>query len=637
MTIVAAGSLERPGTFESRMVTQPDRRAPTVRRPCLAACTALLLFVGCDDEPGWLRVERIDPAAGPDGIAPIAINQELVVHFSEPIDPTSVTRESVRVRDESGQPVRGELIAGARSIRFRPEPPLAAALDDGSFRAGGRYRLELSGMPTSFAVCSRRGRPLETGIACLFRVPEDPAELGLPTPFLPVDSGEQPTRLDLAARPSLRMAADTGLLELRFTAPVLPSSVRPSAFHFARLVDAPKPETVVPTQCTVRSITSATGFAGTVVELQFADAVDLDTRLYLVAFEAGDGGLVDYRGRKVEALPEPMLVKIDPGARVRLLDVELAELELFDDPAAVLGFEVRGRRIVAGGFVEAGSGVDGPLSVTTAATIAPGAQLARADGSTSIVGPGGLELTALEVAPGAELRLAADPAATLVVRVVGDIRIAGRVILAGGGRNLSWRSGDRPAFESLLRAAGIALVAGGDVQVAAGAEIVVEGGSAGRNPMVVVVAGDLRSDAPLPPGCAFALQHGRRVHGIAEKALWLDATLTPGLPEGGQSLARSWTQWLPLPAGEDQAFDVSLHDPRGGIEASVQIARPHAFVEQRPIVDEAFLPAPVPLPLREPLVAPPGAYFRVLLEGVVRGAAVPSIGGFALHRRSGAR
>ena len=45
------------------------------------------VLVACGHEPGWLDVVRVQPAAPAEGgVAPLFLNQEITVYFSEPLD-----------------------------------------------------------------------------------------------------------------------------------------------------------------------------------------------------------------------------------------------------------------------------------------------------------------------------------------------------------------------------------------------------------------------------------------------------------------------------------------------------------------------------------------------------------------------
>ncbi len=624
--------MRRPGRSP-----EAARGARAARRPASPAAVvwtgALLALAGCADEPRWLRVERSDPADG--GL--IAVNQPITVFFSEPVDPFTVATASVRVVDEEGHAVVGDLECGTRSVRFVPRPPVAPGLKDGSFAPGRNYRLELAGMPTSFAVRSRGGRVLQQAFGLDFRVPVDPAELGLATPFLPVGVGADPLRLDVVSSGLPRVAVDSRTLELRFDQPVLPTSVTPAAFRIWRLKrGAAAPEELMPSRAVVvpEALPGAV-HRGSAVRLHFDSLHDLSVSdvLYL-GLADGPAALRDYRDRGVEPLPLPVPIKVDPGDRVRTRDLDLSELGLRRLPSAPLGFEVRDGRIVARSVVEAGDGRLGPLIVTEDTLLRRGGSLVLADGRTVTLGSGPLDFTTIEVAAGAELRLEASAQEGLTLRVLGDVHVAGRVLLDGPRREVPWRSGDAPQIASLERAVAFVLVAGGDVRVegTAGIEALTPGVGC---PIAMVSGGRFQLGGSVPPGMGLALREDSSIEGIVEDVTRWRADLTPGTGVAADSpaiAASAVTRWIPLPAHAD-AVDVVVHDLRGGLQASVQVAPPHAIVPGRPELEESLVSAPLALPLAAPITVPAGAFVRVLFEAEVRSGELPSAAGFSILER----
>lgn len=592
----------------------------------------MLAFAGCERIPEWLRVERVDPRSRGADAPVLALNQSITVYFDAAIDPLSVTSESFRVADHAGRGVDGTLDIGTRSIRFRPFAPRTQDLDDGSFRPGESYRLELGGMPSSSALRSRAGRPLDRPLAFSFTVARTPAELGLPTLFLPVGIGDEPFAVELDELTAPRIAVDARRFTVRLSLPPLPSSLRPEAFQLWRLL----PGAAVPERVAIARVAAVvpdevrSGSTSTQLEVELpAEAKLRPGDLLYLAFETGDAGLLDYRGRPLEALPAPIPVKVDEGDRARVLDLDLRELRFASIHDDALGFELRDGRIVARARVEAGTGRAGMLRVPASLLV---------DGDSTWHHPvfgelpasgAGLEFTALDVPAGSELRLRPG-SGSLVIRVCGDVRIAGRIVLEGSARDLPWRAGPSPDVDQLARSSGVCLILGGDFVVEASAAIVAEPDASG-SPLTVVAGGEARVAGRMPPRVAFALDPAARIRGSVESPIVLLARLTPGLPTGTRLAAAAASAWLPLPVANGDEIDVSLEDPRGALRGELQVAPPDVLRPDQPSVDAERWVAPLRLPLRQPLRVPRGAWFRVLLEAEVDGTEVPSLGGLAVR------
>lgn len=119
-----------------------------------------------------LRLEGVRPEA----TEGVFLNEELVFHFSEPLDPSSVTYASVRIRPLSaagtptGPPARGRLAVAGRALVFTPDPVLAFDLSDGGYQPGATYAAELAGFPRPEGLRSKGGAPLEHSVRYEFTV-----------------------------------------------------------------------------------------------------------------------------------------------------------------------------------------------------------------------------------------------------------------------------------------------------------------------------------------------------------------------------------------------------------------------------------------------------------------------------------
>lgn len=139
----------------------------------LRALPGLLITVAlgaCGSQPDaprpGLRLEQFRPGAA-EGVY---LNEPLVLHFSGPLDPLSVTRESVRIRPQGGgASARGVFDVDGRRLRFRPDAALEPDLQDGGLRPGTTYHVELVGYPRIDGLRARDGRPLERSYRWSFR------------------------------------------------------------------------------------------------------------------------------------------------------------------------------------------------------------------------------------------------------------------------------------------------------------------------------------------------------------------------------------------------------------------------------------------------------------------------------------
>jgi hypothetical protein len=99
----------------------------------------------------------------------VLLNEPLVVYFSEPLDRSTVTHDSVRITDADGQRARGRLEVEGESLRFVPDPVYARDLSDGGFRPATTYTVELSGFPDPAGLRSADGAPLARSLTWSFR------------------------------------------------------------------------------------------------------------------------------------------------------------------------------------------------------------------------------------------------------------------------------------------------------------------------------------------------------------------------------------------------------------------------------------------------------------------------------------
>ncbi|GEM_PF-3715341 len=125
-----------------------------VMRTYLALGLGFLLGLsGCSREKASFQVVNTDPRDG----AWISLNQEIWVGFSHLVDSTSVNERTLRILDSDGNQVPGRFRVLGRFVVFTPRPPLSPRLDDGGFKPGGTYLVEVPGFPLLDTVRTLRG------------------------------------------------------------------------------------------------------------------------------------------------------------------------------------------------------------------------------------------------------------------------------------------------------------------------------------------------------------------------------------------------------------------------------------------------------------------------------------------------
>ena len=105
----------------------------------------------------------------------VLLNEPLVFHFSDELDPSSITSSSARILDSLGKPILGEFDVRLDQLVFQPKLPLQRDLQDGGLKPGEKYTCELRGFPLISGVRSRDGRILETGFQAGFSTAPDQA------------------------------------------------------------------------------------------------------------------------------------------------------------------------------------------------------------------------------------------------------------------------------------------------------------------------------------------------------------------------------------------------------------------------------------------------------------------------------
>ena len=615
--------------------------------PDLLLCGLLgvgVLVTACGQESTQVaqpfRVTEVEPHLdGVSGADLVYLNQEIRIRFNQPVDPLSVTEKTVRITDEDGQLVKGGLRRQAYSVTFEPVAPLEPTLDDGSFKPGARYCLEIAGFPRAGAVRSADGDVLEQGLTHWFTVVPADQE---PSPLL--HSAASPFGFALEVG-MLRMAEDSRTLTLYFHEPPMPTTATPAAFLLYRSRPGAESdyESFAPKSVALlRLPPSHPGLPRWLVELELDRLPGGYLCVELVADPAV--ALRDYRGalpRRVEsqrrgapaispAVGQPMVVEVFPGQRVPLIPLEFDSPVDFESDRESVGFEVRAGRAVPQVRAGAGTGRLGSFAPSVSTVLVPGQPFDRGDGQLVVSQGGVFDFVDVEIPEGVTVRVR-SAGQQVQLRACGDFVVDGALVLDGTPAGVPLRgTQDVPAAE-ILEAAGVALVAGGDI-VVRGRIATAEDRSDVDSPVTLLCGGDLwLLGGRVPARITLATEPGRGVHGEARSgANPVQAVpMTPDLPPGTKMRAAASTEWLRLPVTHHRRIEVELDDVRGDLKLSVQVAPADASDLDRPSRDA--LPAPVPLPLKAPLVIPPGGFVRFHLEAQVEaGKPAPSIGGLTV-------
>ncbi len=157
-----------------------------------------------------------------------AINRAITIQFSDEVDFSTVSLNSINVRQINGTPAIGEFsLVNARTISFQPVCPRLADFSDAGLRAGGvPYELRLLG-GSAFSVRSTNGAILSTTEQRTFTTPNtlDPAALffdtvpGSPAPVVRSTSSVDTTAsyVEIGGDPSATVffeRANTGVVTL---------------------------------------------------------------------------------------------------------------------------------------------------------------------------------------------------------------------------------------------------------------------------------------------------------------------------------------------------------------------------------------------------------------------------------------
>lgn len=418
-------------------------------------------------------LEQVSPREGL-----VHLNQGITLHFSVPIDAASLTRTSLSIRDEDGEPASGTVRVDGRIVQFVPDPVLAPDLSDGGFRCGTRYKLEARGFPHLDGLRSVDGQPMRTTYRWSFQTvaaSADPREMFFERERGPVEPLWLVGSVLLGEEMWLRTRA-AEVLTLQCGAPILPSSVRSADFVLQRI----ERNATEPIPLEARLVENHDAGASVPLgsaRIELLPHRELEPGSYTLTFAPPGAGPRDLAGNLVPRPTHPIRIEVFAyGEEHGLHEEQFLEAE-HQSPQAVPGFDGtaawEGDGIVTVRYPRAaGDGSDGAV------------QLAAVEASEL----GDIQATTLDLAPGEEVRLEGEGLA--VLRAQRRLSIRGRLVREGvvPAVGPSWIPGERLS-DWLERALAedppwTILIAGGDLEI--------EGSLETPGPLLLVAGGAIR-------------------------------------------------------------------------------------------------------------------------------------------------
>lgn len=579
-----------------------------------------------------LTVDRTSPALG-DRAAPLLLNDALTIYFSEPILPTSVTEDSVTLIDENGHQVPGAALrVGTDWVTWVPQPPLAKDLGDGSFRPGGHYRLVLAGMPRVDRIRSENGHSLDHRTSFeVFVANRGQAPEGLPAILRPSASD-----LPLGLRTSdvlQHVAADAPRLQLHFTLPILPSSLRREAFRI-RVLEA---GVLVPRS--VRVVTSPLDdpdLPGSTVEIDLGSLPQHEdgTRRPLadgdfISVELlNNSGLMDYAGRAPLPSATTQFWSVVAGRSIPVCEWPAGEHSFDSGDGLRAGFEVRGSTIVPRVRVEAGNGSLGDFRPSSNVTLRPGEMFDRGDGKLMVSAGSEFHFSSIAIPEGVEVTI---DATTGPVRLLscGGVRIEGSLQLAGPISPLPARPFMAQPVQDLIDGVRVAIVAAGDLEIRGDVQSAAAI-SGSETALLLATAGWLRLHGSLPFQSVLVAEarggeSSSRIEGVRGQSRPYPASFTVGLAEGANFEVEAVLPWRRLPPHLDSGM-LQLGDRSGDLAIVWQATAADAIRGELPDLAEGHIGRWQYARDGDVLVAGGGAFVRLRVTGRVRhGEPLPSL------------
>ena len=527
-----------------------------------------------------LQVERTSPALD-DASQPVLLNDSLTVYFSDEILPLSVTPDSVSVLDDAGHQVPGSLQVGSNWVAFRPEAPLDSDLMDGSFQPGGRYRLMIAGYPRHDSIRTRDGRWLEAATTFDVHVAEfgeQPA--GLPSLLRP-PATELPFVLRGLEEQRRQLPADVPRLQLHFTQPVLPGSVRAEDFDVRLLANpvarlTPRNARIVRSPIDVQPGCTVELDLGALPRRSDGSRRPLGDGDWISVMLRSNAALCDFAGRR--ALPAPPMHWLVVAGRSLPLcewpgddDADYGQREQLEP-----GFERQRAVIRPRVRVEAGSGALGAFRPRGDVTLRPGVPFDRGDGELVVSDGDSFPFLSIDVPSGVAVTVdaSAGPVRLLAcggVRIRGELLVAARPVELPGGRY-----SEQPVRE-LTAAAPVALLAAGNVDLRGDVRSDVAIGSS-QTVLLVATAARLQLQGSTPFQTMLVAD---RIDGPRGQSLAYAASWTYGLADGAAFGVHGTLPWRRLPE-HLAGGSLQVIEPRGELAVAWQATPADPVRGERP-------------------------------------------------------
>ncbi|MCA8953397.1 MAG: hypothetical protein KDE27_28045 [Planctomycetes bacterium] len=600
-----------------------------------AGMTALLGLAGCwrasRPAPAPFSIVRVSPAEVESGDV-LLLNDSVTVHFSAALDPLSVTTASFSVLDQNGNPVPGDLRTGTNWVTFVPHCPLGPELDDGSFRPGEVYRLVVASYPRPDAVRATDGRRLAQAAPFELRLappgPFDGPGGRLPAPLRP-PATELPFVLPSPEVPQ-QLPADAPRLQLHFTLPVLPTSVRPDAFVVMQLKHQRSRLAVRSARVISSKLDQLPGSTveidlGAEPRLHGGDGLADGERVTLqsgdmlsVSLATGPSAVRDLAGN--EAFASGQWWQVVDGAALAILSwpAEDGGIAAGEDDWLSPGFEARSGMVRPRVCAEAGDGSLGLFRPQRDTVLRPGVPFDRGDGQLVQSIDGRFPFLAIDIGPDVRVRVEGSGSAVQLL-ACGGIRIAGELEFVGPGVPIPPLQHGAAAAE-LIEQLPLVLVAAGDVRLE-GAITTVTPLPPTDSAIAIAALGAIRLAGELPYNTVLAVENapGRRrspIQGARGQTFATSVTFTPGLAPGARFRCRGVSPWRQIAPDRDRAV-VRFEGVDGGLEVEWQAVPENPVEAGTPDRRPDRMPRPRAVHDGEWIALEPGSFVRFLIAADV--------------------